>query len=215
MANVTKLIEIVEAEMKKFNETIQNYPMETPLGYAHWLAQTHYFVRHSTRLLALCCANLGWDRNDLHNRFIDHTREERGHDMMALSDLKSLGFKLESFPELPETQAFYQTQYYWVEHVSPLAFFGYILCLEAASVNGGQSLYQRALKAHGQRPTVFLKVHVQEDVDHVKKAYEQLATFPEKDLVAITENLKLSCHLYRQIYEKMKQLAKQEKSQAA
>lgn len=192
---------VLNFEQQLLNRVTGEFPIQNKLHYGNWLAQTYYFVCHSTRLLAAAASRFGTERNDLHLRFLEHTREERGHENLALNDLSQLGLSIEQFPELPATQAFYQTQYYWIEHISPVSFFGYILCLEAFSIGGGNAIYEGACQAFGEKAAVFLKVHVKEDVDHVEKAFQQLEQFAPAERQAIIGNLKLSCDLYAKIYE--------------
>jgi len=171
--------------------------------YANWLAQTYHYVLHSTRLLALGAANFPLDQNKFHFRFIEHLREERGHEKLALNDLEALGFELKDFPEMPALSAFYQTQYYWIERVSPLSFFGWILCLEGLAVRKGTGLYQKLDKNFGPKATGFLKIHQGEDVDHLEKAFEYLSSLTGEQADVVVANLKLSCGLYRILLEEI------------
>jgi hypothetical protein len=192
---------IIEREIQALDQAIGPFSAADKTSYAWWLSQTHYFVCHSTRLLALAASRFGRSDEELHFRFAEHIGEERGHEHMATRDLKALGFKLADYDELPETQAFYQSQYYWIEHVDPIAFFGYILCLEAFSVNSGIRLYKEALAAFGDRATVFMKVHTEEDVDHLGKAVRLVEGLsPEKQQIVL-KNFRLSCRLYAAVYE--------------
>jgi hypothetical protein len=102
--------------------------------YANYLAQTYYFVSHSTRLLALAAARFSTKQNDLHLRFLEHAKEEKNHDLAVLSDLKHLGFSISQIPESPYTRSLYATQYYSIEHLRPELFFAYILVLEGVAV---------------------------------------------------------------------------------
>jgi hypothetical protein len=198
---------ILDQELRQLETVTGIFPADDREAYAWWLSQTFYFVCHSTRLLALAASRFEVSSEDLHRRFLDHTREERAHDTMALRDLKNLGYEIEAFPELPETQAFYQTQYYWIQHRDPRAFFGYILCLEAFAIGGAKRIYEAARDAFGDKSTVFLKVHVQEDVGHSDLALKQLENLTLEQKQMIVENLRLSCHLYAQIYRRINSMA--------
>jgi hypothetical protein len=196
--------DLMHAEIGRLEALVAPLDLGDRRAYGNWLAQTHYFVLHSTRLLALASSRFGHGHDDLHYRFAEHVRQEKGHDLMAKKDLKNLGFSLADFPELPETQAFYQTQYYWIEHVDPIAFFGYILCLEALAVTDwARGIHVRARDSFGSKASVFLKVHTVEDEGHLEQALAHLAPLDEAEKAIIAANLKLSCYLYGKIYERM------------
>ncbi len=97
---------------------------------------------------------------------------------------------------MDETRSFYQVQYFWVEHVNPMAFFGYILALEGMAVKAGPRAYAAAEKAHGKGACTFLKVHAMEDVDHVAEAFKHLETLDGAELAMVVTNFNQSCTLY-------------------
>lgn len=109
------------------------FPWEKRSAYAAFLAQTYYYTRHSTKLLSLAASRFSFEDYDLHRRFIAHTEEERGHEFMCEKDLSFLAYKATDFPELTITKAFYQRQYFLIEHLDPACFLGYVLALEGLS----------------------------------------------------------------------------------
>lgn len=127
---------------------------------------------------------------------MDHLREERGHENLALHDLKGLGQKIEDIPCFAETHAFYMSQYYFLEHAPPAAFFGWILCLEGTAVRDGGALYSRVKDAHGDKAAAFLRVHAEEDISHLDQAYAAMEGINPAAIPALLENLKLSADLY-------------------
>src|SRR5687768_1654676 len=92
------LKQIVKEEMAKTKELFLSYPWEDAKAYALWLAQTYYMVSHSTRLVAMAGAYVPVGNESLHGRFVDHSKEERGHQKVCIADMKELGFKLTDFP---------------------------------------------------------------------------------------------------------------------
>ena len=76
--------------------------------YGLWLTQTYHFVRHSTRLVTLASSRLPLDLEGLRRRFVEHAKEEWGHERLAANDLKNLDFDLNHFRELGVTAGFYQ-----------------------------------------------------------------------------------------------------------
>lgn len=185
------------AEMAKTRDIILGFPWHDKEAYAMWLCQTYHMVNHSTRLVALAGAYAPLDRNDLHARFVDHAKEERGHQAICISDLKAMDKKLEDYPCLYPSAAMYQVQYYWIQHRGPISFFGYTLSLECLARDYGPELYRRTSEAHGKKAAIFLKVHSEDDIEHTEKAFEQLEKLSPPETELVQENLLLSADLYR------------------
>jgi hypothetical protein len=190
---------LVEKEMETTRPIILSYPWEDKACYGMWLAQTYYMVAHSTRLVALAGACCPLERNDLHARFVDHAKEERGHEKVAIADIKSLGFSLEDFPKVYASQAMYQVQYYWIQHVNPASFFGYTYSLEMLAVKFGVQVFEKVLKAHGEKSVKFLKLHSEDDVDHMDTANKLISKLTPEEMKYAMDNLVLSAQLYRQM----------------
>lgn len=160
--------------------------------YALWLSQAYYFVRHSTPLLAISCGR-AINNQPYHLRCISHLTEERGHDKLLINDLKAMGFKTEDFLELPSTQALYQTQYYWIEHVNPVSFLGYVFILEGLAVKLGDI---KMKEVKNVKATSFLNLHSDEDVGHLESAFNQLKVMSKHDQECILKNAQLTAGLY-------------------
>ncbi len=180
-------------------KALSDYNFEDRHQYAFWLSQAYYFVKHSTPLLALS-AGLSVDNNAYHNRCIDHLSEEKGHEKMLLNDLKKLSYRPSDFPELAQTQAFYQTQYYWIQHKKPASFMGYIILLEGLAVISGKELHRRVSAHQGKS---FIKVHSDEDVDHLEKALQMMDSFTAEEQELIVRNCELSSQIYLTMLDAM------------
>ncbi|HEY4012269.1 MAG TPA: iron-containing redox enzyme family protein [Polyangiaceae bacterium] len=178
---------------------IDGFPWTDRAAYADWLAQTYYYVSHSTRLLASAAARFGLDAagNALHNRFAAHMSEEKKHELLALHDIKHLGYSLDRLPERPAARMFYEPQYFKIEHESPMALFGYILPLEAAGPLLGRGVMANVTQAFGSSAATFLKVHVNEDVDHLEKAFQMLESASSADRSFIERNMRQTTFAYR------------------
>jgi hypothetical protein len=194
-------------EMKKTRDGILRFPWENKNAYAMWLTQTFHMVNHSTRLVALAGACAPLDQNELHIRFVDHAKEERGHQRLCISDLAAIGHKLEEFPCLSQAASLAQIQYYWVQHRAPSSLFGYILSLECLAVEFGPELYRRTSAAFGKTAANFLKVHSEDDVDHTEKAFKLLNSFSSPEKSMIQENLEISASLYRSMLQDIQSYA--------
>jgi pyrroloquinoline quinone (PQQ) biosynthesis protein C len=177
-------------KIQEVEEIMLASPWENREFYADFLAQTYYYVSHSTRLLALAISYFQIDRDQLHNRFAAHIAEEKAHERLALNDIKKLGFELSRFPQLGHTRAFYESQYYKIERQEATSLLGYIVLLEEVSVQIGPKIYKRVSEAYGKQAASFLRVHVEEDPGHVEQAMSLIANLPlaQQDFVWINVN---------------------------
>lgn len=204
-----------QTELEKIEKSLMNFPWENKAAYANWCAQTYYYVCHSTRLLALSASRIPLHEDKLYYRYLKHLQEEMGHEKLAFRDLERLGYSLRDFPELPITASFYQTQYYYIEHVNAFSLYGYILILEGLSAVYGMQCYQRALKAHGAESSSFWKVHAEEDPDHVDKAFEYIQKIGESGFAPISQNLAESRSRYADLLDTCAATNELKKSSAA
>jgi hypothetical protein len=188
----------LDACVERLRLATEEFPWEDRAAYGDWLAQTYYYVRHSTRLLAASAARFPLDArgNALHHRFAEHMAEEKQHEKLALHDIRELGFSIDDLPERSSTRFFYEPQYYKIEHVHPVALFGYILPLEAIGPVGGKRVIERVSAAHGTKVIAFLKLHTEEDVNHLAKALEVLAAVPPEQRDVVLQNLEQSTDGY-------------------
>ena len=77
--------EHLEKQLETSKEFIENLPWENEDFYADYLAQTYYFVCHSTRLLGRSLSYFHVnDKDDLYKRFKDHISEEDNHSTLLL-----------------------------------------------------------------------------------------------------------------------------------
>lgn len=182
--------------IQSLDAPIENFPWNNPSAYAQFLAQTYYYVAHSTRLLAVSASRFSVEQEDLHRRFIKHMSEEKGHHLIAAFDLKNLGLNLSLFPELATTKAFYESQYYKCSYLDPIILFGYILALEGLSVTQGPSIHQRALKHFGEKATGFLRVHCADDIDHIQSAFKHINQLSAPQIQMVKDNFHQTCTMY-------------------
>lgn len=201
---MSQLIELCEMEMKKTGPLFLGLNWEDKETYALWLKQTYEMVNYSTRLVALAGAWADVPHEFLHNRFVDHSREERGHPVLCVRDVESLGFKMENLPTVYEAQAMYQCQYFWILHRQPASFFGYTLALETLAIKFCDEVYDRLVTAYGKQSATFLKLHTGADVEHLESAYAAIKKLNTEQIDQAMANLKLSCEIYRGMLRKLK-----------
>lgn len=185
-----------EKTIKEVGQVFDQFPWEDPASYSNWLAQTYFFVRHSTRIIALAAAHFDMDKEEHHVRCLQHLREEQGHEKLLIQDLAALKMDVKHFDEFPETAMFYQSQSYFIQNETAMAFFGYLLCLEGLGAQKGPELYSRTRAAHGDKATMFLKVHSEADQEHIQQVFHHLKDLNSKEYSAIKRNFESSCMLY-------------------
>lgn len=168
--------------------------------YADWLAQTYFFVCHSTPLLGFSLPHL--KNQSMRHHFEHHIGEEARHDMLALKDLERLGYTIDQFEQLAQTQAFYQAQYFKIQFDQPTSLLGYILYLETMACDWGKLAYEE-VKSIYPNSCLFLKIHAEEDPSHVKNAIKAIESLPEVEKEAVFRNLLYSAQLYDHMIDKI------------
>jgi hypothetical protein len=187
---------------------LDRFPWADKNAYGDWIAQTYYYVRHSTRLLAAAAARFPFDERGiaLHLRFAAHMAEEKKHELLCVHDLKVLGLTLADFTEHASTRMFYEPQYYKIEHQDPLALFGYILPLEAIGPWHAARVIEAITKAHGEKSAQFMKLHSEEDVEHLDKALQMLEGCSPKEKALVEENMQQTTYAYVAMLEDIRRL---------
>lgn len=186
----------LDQQIQTLEQTMFGCIWENKRFYGDFLAQTYYYVSHSTRLLDYAASFLQIDRNESYSYFAGHVANEDRHELLASRDLKALGYDIGEFSELPQTRAFYECQYYKIARHDPTVLLGYILLLEAASTRIAPHFYERIIKAHGKSSGHFLEVHMSEDKDHVQKAKQQIDALSPR----LQEFIKINIDQTRTIY---------------
>jgi len=188
----------LDACVSKMAAAGELFPWTNSAAYMGWLAQTYYYVRHSTRLLSSAAARFPHSKQGdaLHLRFGAHIGEEKRHELLCLRDIQALGGSLDAYPEQPTTRMFYEPQYYKVEYQAPSVLLGYILPLEVIAPQSGARIIEQVGAAFGGKCTSFLKVHAAEDVTHVQKALALLDGLPASERDLIEENMRQTAFGY-------------------
>lgn len=166
------LEKICQPYVDLMGKTLEETAFEDKKVYANFLAQTFFYVSHSTRFLAFAAGLMKLEDRKYFQRFIKHISEESGHELMALKDLNKLGFEISEFKESSETRMLWETQYYKIQHLDPMSLMGYIIPLEMMSAQYFPKVLERVNSAHTNTCTSFVRVHAEEDQSHIVKAFD-------------------------------------------
>ncbi len=192
--------------MTKINEALCSFPWSDPHCYTQWLRDTHEYVLNSTRILAYAAAVMPQKYTTLSNRFVAHATEEKGHEKLLENDLKALDLKVSDIPPTNAMKFFHQSLYYWLSHQgNVVGLFGWIFALEGAAVRSGEYAYNHAREAHGPKAASFLKVHSNEDPDHLEKAFKMIDVLSPEDQHVVELALDQYADLYISILQNISQ----------
>ena len=148
----------------------------------------------------------GWTNNteqSYYRRSLVHISEEQGHDLIALNDLKNLDKNINDFEELCSTRSMWETQFYKIQK-DPSTLLGYILALEAFAVLSLKHLNQELLKTYSEKSTKFVKVHADDDPDHVEEALVQINKCTPEQQKNIMFNFKQTLTMYQLMLTEIK-----------
>jgi hypothetical protein len=186
---------------------VQSFTWENPVAYGYWLAQTYYFVRHTTSFLGLTASRFGHWQRDRQYRQIRHLAGESGHDQLLVNDLKTLGREFRDFPELPETSALYQSQYYFIDHEQPAAHFAYAYVLEGLAAKKIQLIYPRLTTIYPPEACRFLHVHMIEDQEHFEDGLDILDDLTAPEASSFLRNLQQTSYFYIAMLDHIQRVA--------
>ena len=172
--------------------------------YGEWLAQTYFFVKHTIGFLGTQVTKFNLTSESSLVSILEHFREEQGHDKLILNDLRKLNFTVSDFREYPETRAFYQSQYFWIDYRNADAHLGYSLFLEGLASKIGPELFTKITEKQGKDCASFIKVHALADQDHFMEGCAQLKHLSPDVLMWVRENLEQSAAVYEMLVTKIK-----------
>ena len=168
--------------------------------YALYLIETFHYTRENPRHQAL--VGVGATADPIYLKFcFKHAAEEMGHEMMALHDLRSIGYQAttENLPEpLEATEVLTAYLYYVAQHGNPLARVGYSFWAESAYEHIGPLLAAgREKLGIDDHNMTFLVAHARIDADHAREVEQVLrrsAVTPD-DWRAVARTMRVSLRL--------------------
>ena len=146
------------------------------------------------RMAANRCGELHGNplREPLRDYYLEHAEEEQGHDEWLMADLASLGISRDrALRRLPyrSVAALVGSQYYWILHVHPAAYLGYLAVLESPA----ETEFLREVHKRTGIPLSSMSCHLNHaelDPDHVAEFDAALDNFPltreQEELVTVS-----------------------------
>lgn len=198
---LTEIRNTYQAHMPAMERSSSSFPWADKEMYARWLAQTHAYVAHTTRLTALAAARLPPQANELHSHMLAHAAEEAGHDQLLLDDLRALGRSIDEFRPLPVTDAFWQAVYFQIDHLTPWAIFGRVIPLEGMAAYLGAACVKAVESAHGRGTATFLGAHADADPGHLERAFGVVARVTPEEGRVICDGMRMTFALYQLILD--------------
>ncbi|MBS1970541.1 MAG: iron-containing redox enzyme family protein [Bdellovibrionales bacterium] len=180
--------------------------------YGLYLLETYHYTYHNARNQALVATRP--ERMDVrYAKFcLKHAEDEMGHELMALHDLKNLGYDVPDEDHLPKPLTATETLIAYLYHVSrnghPLARLGYSFWAEQSygyiqplleMISGGLGVPNKAM--------TFFREHSSIDEVHAKQVEETIERFAKtkEDWSAIEEcmvnSLILTARMMDQVFE--------------
>ena len=187
----------LQDSVKKTEAIVKNSPWDQKEFYGWWLSQTYYFVSHTSRFLSLAAGFSKLDEPELHSFFIKHIPEETGHEKICLVDLKNLNLQVS--PEAEVTKSFHLFQRNKILTESVANHLGYMLFLENLSITLGAKLLKDLQQNFPNQGLKFLKLHTEEDIDHVKKAVEFAESLSPENKRIVQQAVDETCERYNKI----------------
>ena len=184
-----------DRSMDPLVQLVLSQPWENEAFYREYLAQTYHYVVYSTRMLATAAGMTAPEQQTYYRRSLRHISEEAAHENLALNDLKAFDDAAEAHPELGVTRALWEPQFYKIQR-QPTALLGYVLALEYMTARSYGQVCERLEKQHGAKRVSFVRLHADEDPDHVEKAREQIDALSDVEQVEIWKNYDQTCGMY-------------------
>lgn len=187
----------ISRELEKTIRAVNEAPWENKAFYLDWLAQTYHYTRYSPRALAMAAGWSGIEDRKLFDGSLKHLKEEEGHEFAAVDDIRILGGgNIEDYRRHGITGALAQVQF---ENLlrNPYYLMGTILPLETLVVETFRPIYQRLIKVYPGEACKMVKIHMDDDPDHVAKGLEQIERCSPEIRKEILSTYDQTAELYR------------------
>lgn len=205
------MIEILDSnynvDLEEIFQTTSDFfselPWENEQFYSNWLAQTYFMVSHTPRFICLAAARFGTAEDGFHRKMVNHFNDEDKHEYILIKDLKNLGYSIEDFEIFPETSLVVEQLYHQIDRVDPISIFGRIIFLEMLTAKLSSKFKDKFNSQYNNHTGEFLKIHFEEDIEHVQKAFSVLIDLDVKKKKIIGDEFYMTGMLYKSFLEKI------------
>jgi hypothetical protein len=166
-------------------ELVKSDAFKDPKLVAMYLTQVYHYAVHTPRHQALVAINERNDNIKYMQYCFNHALEETGHELMALKDIQSLGYKIDSksMPgRLPSTELMIAFLYQEAKSANPIHHLGYGFWSENACpfVN---SFMESLMETNGlkRNQLTFYSSHVTIDESHAKEVRDIITNVATND----------------------------------
>ncbi len=180
----------------------------SPEMYLDFLEQAYHHVKHTFRLLALAAARSDDER--YRAALFAYMKEEYGHELWILDDIRALGGDAEAVRDgMPghACEVMVGYAYHAIEHVSPFALLGMVHVLEGMSVQLAHKVadaVRRSLGQQGSEGFSYLDSHGALDTEHVEMFRRLINGISEQHtLDIIIDSARTMYRLYGAIFEEL------------
>jgi len=192
--------EALQSSMDRVYTSVDRFPWTDERAYANWLAQSYHMTKYTTRVAALTAGYMPIECSDIHKRSLIHLKEENGHELLALNDLKKMGYKIEDLKKTIEASVMVQSQYYFID-MHPAAHFGFVIVLEAIAAQKGGVIINALRSRFDQDCCSFIEIHAEVDQHHVGDLAELINASPEHCHDLMIENMQQTAELYSKMLD--------------
>lgn len=203
---------MLDQKLDAFISKAKSLPWTTTGFYPIFIAQIYFLTTYSVKMLAAAASVT--DRPEYYRHLMQNIREEIGHDKIALSDLKAMGFSAEDFEEFGITRAIWESQLYKIQRC-PDALIGYIFALEKSAVEVYNLVLPALTEKYGTNAVKFVRLHAEEDQEHVKNAWDQIQKLSPASKKEALINANQACEMLSHLFDEILSVVKMDDSKAA
>ncbi|WP_414588600.1 iron-containing redox enzyme family protein [Scytonema sp. PCC 10023] len=160
--------------------------------YLNFLTQTYHYVINTPKTLLTVTKNLKGHPNPIYQmiqkRFLEHAKEERGHHLWVLNDVKALGYDPEMVKNTapsPAIEAYNAYSHFVATSQNPIGIFGEAYILEGFSEKIGpvslKNLREKSTIPNIEKAISFIVFHAEADIDHMQSLRNILRDVTDED----------------------------------
>ena len=178
--------------------------------YTRYLTNVFHYACHSAEVIALAGARCTRSHPEASRYLLHHAREEMGHELWALDDLRALGMDEQAVRAgrpVPACAAMIGFEYYVAGRTNPIGLFGWLYVLEAIGDDLGKRVAAGLQNALGgsTRGIKFVAGHGVADHEHtadLTDVISQHITAPQ-DVADVNHVADVSADLYVRMFRQI------------